>query len=217
MFKKVDNIPEELKALLPQNKKAIVIIGSNAYEMYPIPLPMLPEILNDVLKIYENAKMYVKKQQDKEIKDSFNQLLKELATIKSILIGAIQKKELDEIVLEEVTTTLNVLLNGINNILQAMNNLSPIDIIGAPGNHELIMPLIKKVMSGVPDEDFNNMTPQQLVYLVNKAFEINTVAIDELTNKQENKQQETPEVKEQEPFSHTNAESNKESEPNTQA
>ena len=209
MFKKVDYIPEELKALLPQNKKAIVVIGEHAYEMYPIPLPLLPEILNDVLKIYENAKRYVKQQQDEELKENFNKLLKELATIKSILVGAIQNGNLNDAVVEEVNTTLNILINGISTILAQINNISPMDIIGAPGNSELIMPLIKKVMSGVPEEDFEKMTPQQLVYLVNKAFEINSVSIDELVNK-ENKR-EDKEVKEQQPFPNQDTKSDNQS------
>ena len=200
MFKRVEisNIPEELKALLPQNKKTLVVIGNNIYEMYPIPLSLLPEILSDVLKIYENARNYVRQQTDKEIKEKFNEVLKELATIKAILVNIITKQDnnnkenqISDTTLEEISTTLNILINGINTILTNINNITPLDILGAPENQDLIIPLLKKILAGVPDDDFNNMTSEQLVYLINKAIEINTINLENIRSEIQKKNEET--------------------------
>ncbi len=189
MFKKIDYIPEELKALLPQNKKTIVVIGNNAYEMYPIPLPKLPEILNDVLKLYENARKYKNSQQEKEVKEKFTEIIKELTTIKSILFNSLQKNnnDINNVKLEEISTTLSIVINGLSNILNVVNSISPIDIIGAPGNEEIILSLIKKTFVNIPDSDFENITPQQIMYIVNKAIEINSISVDEILQKENEK------------------------------
>ncbi|RPJ11174.1 MAG: hypothetical protein EHM36_01980 [Deltaproteobacteria bacterium] len=53
MAKEVD-VPDELKILLPELSKGVIVIGTKAYEMEPMTEGQLEQITNDMAKLFED-------------------------------------------------------------------------------------------------------------------------------------------------------------------
>lgn len=48
---RIDEIPDELKVLLPETAKKIIVVGSRAYEMYPMKEKMIEKISKDIVDL----------------------------------------------------------------------------------------------------------------------------------------------------------------------
>lgn len=48
---RVDEIPDELRVLLPETAKKIVVVGSKVYEMYPLKEKMIERISKDIVDL----------------------------------------------------------------------------------------------------------------------------------------------------------------------
>ena len=46
-------VPDELKVLLPETSKAVILVGSKAYEMFPLYEGQLEKVTGDIAKVYD--------------------------------------------------------------------------------------------------------------------------------------------------------------------
>jgi hypothetical protein len=134
----VEKLPEEIKKnlqVLTRPKGEIVVIGSNYYEIYPLPAIKFLEILKEFFEILDALKQ-------KKLK----------------MIEMLANQE-DDSAKEKLLKNVRVEFS---------------DILSDEESYNKIVELLKtKILEGVDEEDFNNMTTSQFVYLINKLIQVN--------------------------------------------
>jgi hypothetical protein len=131
-----ENLPEDVKKnlqVLLKPKAEVVVIGSNYYEIYPLPAIKFLEVLKDLFEIIDELKQ------------------KKVKLLSMTLEDESKKEEL----LKNVRVEFS-------------------DILSDSATYNKIVELLKnKILEGVDEKDFEQMTTSQFIYLFNKLVEVN--------------------------------------------
>jgi len=155
---------KELQGLIGKVEKEYIVIGSGVYEIEPLPAIKLLSVLTQINEILMETRTYKQKTYQPIIEELYNRkakLEKELENANSEEEG------------KEIEQRLIKIKADINTYENLMDNIRLDDVFAIPSNRDKALAILKDILEGVDEDDFNSMTVEQLMDTVVKIVKLN--------------------------------------------